>query len=644
MADPNGPGIVDGTQNDDEISIGFVDVDGDTVDNSGNVISAQDGDDDITAGTGDDTIYAGDDDDVVNAGGGNDVIYGDETDTVDEDPNDGSEGEPGDDLLVGEAGNDTIYGGGGNDTIYGDFEDGPTVQGARESFNWSEVTGFADGAAVPTGYAQNTGSVDVTVSTSTSGGGDSSFATATQLLTDVDTGDEDGNVNSGANLTTGTGTNASVTKGVEFSEPVDNVLFRISDIDENAVVKVRAWDEDGNEIEVTMYASGDTNLHLVDINGDGTTEAAISDGTNPSDAEDIDNSVLVAIPGPVARMEIINVNLDGEPSDVVVSDVFFDAVTPTAIFDADDSLMGEDGDDVIYGQQGDDTIDGGAGADTMEGGADADRFVIGSGEEGDGDVILGGSDGDDHDVLQLDGIEGVDWRIVDDSVDSDGNGIDGTVEFLDSSGDEPYVTGTATFENIEEIVCFTPGTRILTPMGEVAVENLSEGDQVVTRDNGLQTIRWSGRKHVSGRDLMVRPELRPILIKQGALGPNQPERDMMVSPSHRMLLVSEQAELLFEEREVLVAAKHLTHLDGVEQIDVVGVDYIHFLCDNHEVVLADGAWSESFQPGEYSMNGIGKEQRDEIYALFPELQQRDGLAGYTAARLSLKRHEAKLLG
>lgn len=643
MADPNGPGIVDGTENDDNMSVGYVDVDGDTIDNAGNSISAGDGNDTINAGNGDDTIFAGNGTDTVDAGGGDDVVYGDESDVVDE-PSD-SEDAPGDDFLVGGSGNDTIFGGEGNDTIFGDINpDGASPAGARESFNWSEVTGFADGASVPTGYAQNTGSVDVTISTTVSGGGAANFATATQLLTDVDTGDEDGDVNSGATLTTGTGTNATVTKGVEFSEPVENVLFRISDIDEEAVVKVRAWDEDGNEIEVTMFASGGTNLHLVDINGDGTTEAAISDGTSPSDAEDIDNSVLVAIPGPVARMEIINVNLDGEPSDVVVSDVFFDAVTTASLIDADDSLMGGDGEDLIYGQEGDDTIDGGAGADRLEGGQDADTFRIASGEEGAGDVIHGGSTGDDMDRLVIAGEEGVDWRIVDDTVDSDGNGIDGTIEFLDSSGDAPFVTGTATFENIEEIVCFTPGTRILTPMGEVAVENLREGDQVVTRDNGLQTIRWAGRKHVSGRDLMVRPELRPILIKQGALGPNQPERDMMVSPSHRMLLVSEQAELLFEEREVLVAAKHLVHLDGVEQIDVVGVDYIHFLCDNHEVVLADGAWSESFQPGEYSMNGIGKEQRDEIYALFPELQQREGLDGYTAARLSLKRHEAKLLG
>ncbi|MGR3635489.1 MAG: Hint domain-containing protein, partial [Shimia sp.] len=254
-----------------------------------------------------------------------------------------------------------------------------------------------------------------------------------------------------------------------------------------------------------------------------------------------------------------------------------------------------------------------------------------------------GDGGDvDQDELSLFGEQGIDWRLTDLVTDSDGNGLDGTVEFLDSSGDAPVVIGTMTFENIE-IVCFTPGTKILTPMGEVSVENLQEGDQVVTRDNGLQTIRWAGRKHVSGRELMARPEFRPILIKQGALGPNQPERDMIVSPSHRMLLVSEQAELLFEEREVLVAAKHLTHLEGVDVVNVEDVTYIHIMCEQHEVVLADGAWSESFQPGDYSMKGIEKSQREEIYSLFPELREEEGLAAYSSARLSLKRHEAQLI-
>ncbi|HSF92831.1 MAG TPA: Hint domain-containing protein, partial [Paracoccaceae bacterium] len=48
---------------------------------------------------------------------------------------------------------------------------------------------------------------------------------------------------------------------------------------------------------------------------------------------------------------------------------------------------------------------------------------------------------------------------------------------------------------IERVVaCFTPGTGIATPKGEVAVERLKKGDRVLTRDNGIQTIRWIGQK------------------------------------------------------------------------------------------------------------------------------------------------------
>ncbi len=71
-------------------------------------------------------------------------------------------------------------------------------------------------------------------------------------------------------------------------------------------------------------------------------------------------------------------------------------------------------------------------------------------------------------------------------------------------------------------------------------------------------------------------------------------------------------------------------MDGVQQVDTVGVEYVHFLCDNHEVVLANGAWSESFQPGEYSMGSIDRAQRDEIYDLFPELRNREALDDFTA--------------
>ena len=313
--------------------------------------------------------------------------------------------------------------------------------------------------------------------------------------------------------------------------------------------------------------------------------------------------------------------------------------------DDDDTITGGSGDDVIdggvdddmiSGGDGNDQITGGQGTDTMLGGDGDDTFFVTDGTHGDGDIISGGAGPDDTtdwDVLDL---TGSGPRTVNATADaSDSGALKGTVTF--DNGD------VLTFSGIEEIICFTPGTAILTPSGEVAVEDLKVGDKVVTRDNGLQTIRWVGQKELTGRDLIARPKLRPVLIRAGSLGPNLPDRDMMVSPNHRMLLVSEQAQLLFDETEVLVAAKHLVGMDGVQQVDTVGVGYVHFLCDNHEVVLANGAWSESFQPGEYSMGAIDRAQREEIYDLFPELRNREALEDFSAARLTLKRHEANLL-
>jgi hypothetical protein len=71
--------------------------------------------------------------------------------------------------------------------------------------------------------------------------------------------------------------------------------------------------------------------------------------------------------------------------------------------------------------------------------------------------------------------------------------------------------------------------------------------------------------------------------------------------------------------------------------------YIHFMFDRHEVVLSDGAWTESFQPGDQTLGAMGEATRQEIVALFPDLATVDGIVDYAAARRSLKAHEAKLL-
>jgi Ca2+-binding RTX toxin-like protein len=305
----------------------------------------------------------------------------------------------------------------------------------------------------------------------------------------------------------------------------------------------------------------------------------------------------------------------------------------------DDTVFGMDDDDVIIGGDGNDRLIGGIDDDTLYGEADRDTFVY---EAGDGsDRVYGGAEGDDFDVLDLSTLALGSFRIVGVTTDSDGNGIDGTVQLLDADG---TVTDTIRFENIEQIVpCFTPGTLIATPRGEKPAEDLQVGDRVITRDNGIQEIRWVGHKAVTGRELTAAPHLRPVLVKAGSLGNGLPERDMMLSPNHRVLVANERTQLYFEENEVLAAVKHLAGTPGVVDVAVSSVTYIHFMFDRHEVVLSNGAWTESFQPGDMSLKGIGNAQRTEIFELFPDLATKDGVDGYHAARKTLKKHEARLL-
>jgi hypothetical protein len=143
--------------------------------------------------------------------------------------------------------------------------------------------------------------------------------------------------------------------------------------------------------------------------------------------------------------------------------------------------------------------------------------------------------------------------------------------------------------------------------------------------------------------LTANPHLRPIMVRRGSLGNGLPERDMMLSPNHRVLVSNDRTSLYFDEHEVLVAAKHLIGGKGIFEVESIGTAYIHLMFDQHEVVLSDGAWTESFQPGDYTLHGMGNAQRNEILELFPELKTKEGLEEYTAARRTLKKHEARLL-
>ncbi len=181
--------------------------------------------------------------------------------------------------------------------------------------------------------------------------------------------------------------------------------------------------------------------------------------------------------------------------------------------------------------------------------------------------------------------------------------------------------------------CFTRGSLIRVPGGEVPIEALNPGDLVETMDRGAQPVRWIGQSRVDGMG-----EFAPIRIEEGVLGNSRP---LLVSPQHRMLMAGWKPELILGEPEILVPAKHLVGMEGIAQEPMAEVDYLHILFERHEIVFAENAPSESFHPGSQMLEDDGPLYA-EILSIFPELKDMSDEALRPARRVALA-HESRLL-
>ncbi|KXF92511.1 Hint domain-containing protein [Phaeobacter inhibens] len=200
-----------------------------------------------------------------------------------------------------------------------------------------------------------------------------------------------------------------------------------------------------------------------------------------------------------------------------------------------------------------------------------------------------------------------------------------TFDFQPIPGETYTLTGTDMVPQVQSTdlyVCFVNGTLIDTVDGPVAVEDITAGTEVITRDNGAQPVLWVGAQDLSFANIAANPKSAPVLINKGALGGGLPEQTLMVSPQHRVLVRSKVAQRMFGSDEIMVPAVKLTGLDGVERVSPDdGVTYHHILCANHEMARANGHWSETLFTGEQAEIAIGADALSQIVSDYPEVAQ-----------------------
>jgi microcystin-dependent protein len=152
----------------------------------------------------------------------------------------------------------------------------------------------------------------------------------------------------------------------------------------------------------------------------------------------------------------------------------------------------------------------------------------------------------------------------------------------------PALSATASV-TVDIVPCYCPGTLIRTAHGQKRVERLRIGDKVMTKSGAAVPVKWIGRRSYSGRFVLGRKDILPVCIKAGALDNNVPQRDLWISPHHAMYFKDEM------QGGMLIEARHLVNGVSIVQAERADkVEYVHVELDSHDVIVAEGALSETF--------------------------------------------------
>ncbi len=349
-------------------------------------------------------------------------------------------------------------------------------------------------------------------------------------------------------------------------------------------------------------------------------------------AEGAHDVVIIYAKDVSATPDDLNVNISGEEfGGTPIPLENSGAVGPLV---GDDSIMAGAGNDSVDASFGDDTIDGRGGNDTLTGGAGNDTFVHNTGDGntvitdfGTGSTDVNDGDNTNNDFIDLSAFytnqtefqaDLADDGILNQSVGdfSDNTALGGSISGLGGlSADQ-----VSSITEQTGIACFVRGTLIKTKQGEIAIEDLEAGDRILTVDNGYQPLRLALSRTIDRVELQANPKLFPITIEAGAMGPNLPVQDLTVSRQHRMCVCSKVSHRMLGDYETLVSAINLSDLPGVKIDDTLqSVEYFHLIFDEHQIIYANGALTESFYVGKNALDAVSKDTYEEIVTLFPEV-------------------------
>lgn len=196
-------------------------------------------------------------------------------------------------------------------------------------------------------------------------------------------------------------------------------------------------------------------------------------------------------------------------------------------------------------------------------------------------------------------------------------------------------SGDSNFNVLLNVVCFGRGTKIQTITGEVPVEELRPETMVLTASRGYRPVRLvCCSRH---RFTEVNAQNRPVLFEAGSLGAGLPTRPLVVSPQHRMVVPGWNGDLAaLAPSKAFTCLKGIRHMRGKREID-----YFHLVFDQHEIIFASGAPTESFYPGPMAMRAMSGLTRARILGFLEQRQHPATHYGYDPAYAIMRVRDAR---
>ncbi|MBV1863368.1 MAG: Hint domain-containing protein [Rhodobacteraceae bacterium] len=162
---------------------------------------------------------------------------------------------------------------------------------------------------------------------------------------------------------------------------------------------------------------------------------------------------------------------------------------------------------------------------------------------------------------------------------------------------------------------FAKGTHIMTEHGEIPIENLTPRIRLVTRDHGMQRLRWVGETRSR------RPQASLVRFHAGAINNC---RDLVVCANQLIVLKGPEAMMRFGQREVFVQAHRFVDDSTIVFADPAPQSFYQLLLDNHEVIYAEAAACESFLPTPVNMAVLSLAARLDIHLMRPDIKEGPG--------------------